>query len=270
MKTVYDILNKKYDKKICKHAKLKKQWKAMCEHLASCGITIKEDDDIWFFRCEIMENSLKVKERFEETFFDVYVHMHDYWYDLTYQERKKQMNLDIDKLKENLECFVEEGQEIYMPCFAPDFNHLYTDEIVLLDLKQYHKFIRTFAKQIQHDLYGARPFSAHFSSAHVIAQNEACFVLYHEVSKRLYLYVNDTFSKALSLDPKRVKEEDMDLLYTLAEQMLMEDEDALVDTLLEHQLISSHLKKKIARGKHKKEKKMQKQQKKDKKKEKQE
>lgn len=262
MKTLYEILNKKNDQKLKNAKTYKKKWKTICEHMEQCGISVKDDTDADCFTYEIIEKSLQIKERFEEVFLDVYVSMHDYWYDLTYQERKKQMNVDIEQLKEKLVCFSYEGQDIYMPCFSSKFNHLYTDEIVLLDLKQYHKFIRNFAEQICKETYGVLPYANGFTSAHVLTYNEEGFVLYHEDTNRLYLYQGSTFMQALSLDPKR-KVSDSEELYTLAQYMLCEDEDALAAALIKSDLLSSRMHKKIERYQRKKEKKESKRKKKE-------
>lgn len=253
MKTLYDILNKEYHQKLVEHKEVKKQWKQIREHMESCHIPVLGDDDVTFFQYEIIEKSLGIKEQLEETFFDVYVRMYDYWYDLTYQERKKQMNIDIHKRMQTMTCFQSQGQEIYMPCFDEKFNHLYTDEIVLLDLKQYHSFIRTFAKQIRYDYYGALSFLHGFSSAQVIALNDQNFVLFHERSCRLYHYEQNVFKKALSLDKKRFKQaEKQDVLEDLAKHMLENDEDSILDILLEGTLISNKMIRKLGKYKKKK------------------
>ena len=269
MKTVYEILNKKYDRKLINQKEMKPQWKKMCEHASECFIQVRGKEDYDFFQMEIIENSLQVKSKFEEVFLDMYVTMHDYWYDLTYQERKKQMNLEIQKLKEQLDCFQEGTQEIYMPCFDPKFNHLYTDEIVLLDLKQYHTFIRSFASQIQYDYYGMLPFLHGFSSAQVLAYDENKFVLYHKLSNRFYVYQDKKFLKQLSLHPNKVTD-DTKIIDDLASCLIQDDESGIVELLKDSELISKHMRKKIVKYHLKKERKIKKQQAKEAKKMKQE
>lgn len=263
MKSLYDQLNHVFDQKLCMHKQMKKQWKKTREALQECSIPVEGNDDIYFFRYEIVMHSLRVKARFEEVFFDVYVHMHDYWYDLTYQERKKQMNIDIDHVKQELIGFEEEGSMIYMPCFPITFNHLYTDEIVLLDLKQYHVFIRQFAQQIHHDLYGVKPYNYGFSSAQVVYQKGRDFILYHPLVHRFYRFVDNQFTMALSLDPRRAAM-DEETLHVLADAFAKMEEDVLIEILLSHDLLSKRMKKKIHQYALKKAKKAQKQQKKEK------
>ena len=170
MKHLYELLNKKYDKKLVEDKEYRKAWKKRKQRLEACGVEVKDLDDVAMLYYELVAYSIDVKERFEEVFFDTYVRMYDYWYDLTYQERKKQMNLDIMRLKQELPCFVWDTQEIYMPCFQAKFNHLYTDEIILLDLKQYHTFIRSYQDQLKGDLYGCLPYELGWTSAACIAK----------------------------------------------------------------------------------------------------
>ena len=247
------------------HKDIKKQWKKQKEELQELGIQIQNEDDSSYFQYEILLKSLEVKAKFEEVFLDTYVVMYDYWYDLTYQERKKQMNVDIDKLKETLVCFDYEGQEIYMPSFDRDFNHLYTDEIVLLDLKQYHTFIRTFSKQVVLHAFGIQPFLHHFSSAQVIEESATCFVLYHACMNRYYVYENDTCNKVLSLDPKKINEDEI-VHQQIAEALIKNDEDQLIELMLQYDVVSKHMHKQIEKLKTKKLKIAQKQRKKEEKK----
>ncbi|MGX8834214.1 hypothetical protein ACWG0P_08365 [Amedibacillus sp. YH-ame6] len=269
MKTVFEILNKKYDSTITKRKNMKKTWKSMIEMMEERSIKVPGNSDTDFFQSELIVQSIHIKEKFEEVFLDTYVSMHDYWYDLTYQERKKQMNIEIDKLKSELPFFSYDSQEIYMPCFDAKFNHLYTDEIVLLDLKQYHTFIRTFASQVLCNVYGVLPFQYGFSSARVIIQNEYGFVLYHKTVNRLYVYHKDTFVKALSLCPEKLPEND-DVLILLAKELLLDNEDELIDILMESTLVSKRMIKKLHKLKAKKQKRVQKEQKKKEKKKKKE
>ena len=67
---------------------------------------------------------------------------------------------------------------------------LYTDEIILLDLKQYHTFIRSYQDQLKGDLYGCLPYELGWTSAACIAKDEHCFVLYHESNHRFYRYTD--------------------------------------------------------------------------------
>lgn len=251
MKDVIKRLQKTYDKRIVDHKQVKKKWKRQKEQLMELGVSINKEDDAMYFQYEIILKSIASKALFEETFLNTYVTMYDYWYDLTYQERKRQMNIDIQQTKASMNYFIYEEQAIYMPCFDRSFNHLYTDEIVLLDLKQYHAFIRSFAKEIKFDLYGVLPFLHGFSSAHVVLRQGDDFVVYHELVNRFYLYKDSKFYKAISLDPKHVCE-DSQVQQQIAYALVHDDEDALLEQILTHHLVSNRIAKQLKRYQHKK------------------
>lgn len=245
MKTLTALLNKKYDKSLLSYKEEKKVFQEVSELLNSYAIPAQAKEDHEVIRLEIIYRSLCVKQQFEEVFFDTYVKMFDYWYDLTYQERKKQMNVDIDRLKSKLTCFYSGEEAIYMPCFNERFNHLYATEIVLLDLKQYHRYIRECAHEVQDHLYGVLPYLHGFSSAQVYAQGKDSYVLYHPRTHRFYVYRKDVYTYSLSLDPK--KESDETLFKQIATHLLLDQEDAILDLLLDTDFVSNKMKKKLTK-----------------------
>ena len=142
MKTLVEFLNKTYDQKLENHKEYKKTLKEMKNFLTENKVTCSKSDDIDCIHYEIYVSSIKNKQHFEEVFFDTYVKMYDYWYDLTYKERKQQMNVDIDACKQDMKHFMYEEEEIFMPCFDSRMNHLYNTEIVLsVILKRKSKMI---------------------------------------------------------------------------------------------------------------------------------
>lgn len=244
MKTLLALLNKTYDKKLEDHKEYKKKLQEMKSFLNKNKISCKESDDLSCLRYEILVASIKNKQQLEEVFFDTYVKMHDYWYDLTYLERKKQMNVDIDRKKAELSHFVYENEEIYMPCFDERFNHLYHTEIVLLDLKQYHVFIREFEKEIKYDLYGALPYVHGFSSCEVVAQMGDSYVLFQPDVKRFYYFEHGSYREQLSLDDK-LQEIDGKQRNMIAMLFLLgRDEDIAIE-LMNGSLVQDKMKKKI-------------------------
>lgn len=243
MKTLAQLLNKKYDKELLSYKEEKKAFSNISQLLSSYEIPVQAKSDHDVIRLEVIYNSLLVKQRFEEVFFDTYVKMFDYWYDLTYQERKKQMNVDIDRLKEELTCFMSGEEAVYMPSFDERINHLYATEIVLLDLKQYHRYIRECASEVREHLYGVLPFQHGFSSTRVYAEGEDSYVLYHPRTHRLYLYRNDTFTSQLSFDPSCEEEEDT--LKQIAMHMLLDQEEEILNIVLASNLVAEKTKKKL-------------------------
>lgn len=246
MMTLYERLHKKYKKRLVSHKQIRKEWKKRKEALEDVGIVVPKEDDTSYFQYEIIEQSLLMKQRFEEVFFDTYVNMFDYWHDLTYQERKKQMNIEIHKLLQHSTSFLYNDKTVYMPCFDESFNNLYSNEIVLLDLKQYHAFIRNFSRELKYDYYGVLPFLHGFSSATVMASHEQDFVLYHPLPNRFYLYKQGIFHTSLSFDPKK-REQREELLHEIADALLQDNEDDIIHYILENDIVSKRFMKKIVK-----------------------
>ena len=243
MKTIYDRLNKAYDKTLLDQKDIRKHYRSICALLEEYQIPHdgKNDDDV--IQNEILYASLLVKRSFEDVFFDTYVKMFDYWYDLNYLERKAQMNVDIERFVEGLRHFEADGEMIYMPAFAPGFNHLYHTEIVLLDLKQYHRFIRDCAKEVQRLRYGAKPFQHGFSSCELLVEGSEGYVVFHPVMHRWYLYDDTGLKHTVSVDMKKELQEDWK--QEIALQLLKGQEEALVALLIQHELIRKRLGRKL-------------------------
>lgn len=256
MKTVYDILNKAYDKTLLDLKEVRQHHRKVCELLEEYQVPHdgKRDDDV--IQCEILYESLMVKRQFEDVFFDTYVKMYDYWYDLNYLERKAQMNVDIDRFVSELRHFEAEGETIYMPAFAPGFNHLYHTEIVLLDLKQYHRFIRECADQMQRSRYGALPFQHGFSSCELVAEAEVGYVVYHAAMHRWYLYDESGLKNTVSVDQKQEVQEDCKK--EIALHLLSSEDEALTACLLEHALVKKRVGRKLEKVLRKRKKKQEK------------
>ncbi len=251
MKTLQQRLNKKYDKSIFDNKEIKKQLKVMQSLLQEYEIELPAKQDSDYFIIESVYQSLLVKRKFEDVFLDTYVSMFDYWYDLTYLQRKYQMNIEINQLKESLECFSFDEKTIFMPAFTVWLNDLYQNEIVLLDLKQYHTFIRDCKKEVKLHQYGYHMYDTKFSSAkicEIYTVND--YVLYHEKTNRFYVYQNDQCISVCSLDPKHNELSD-DVKKEFADALYKHDEARMINLIIEYSLVGNRMKKKIQKYKSK-------------------
>ena len=262
MKTAAQIVNSIYDKNLLDDRKFRKDYRKITQLLEAYGLPFdgKSDDDV--IQNEIIARSIEIKQRFEDVFFDTYVKMFDYWYDLSYQERKRQMNVDVDRFSDTLPCFETAEGKVYMPCFSERFNRLYHTEIVLLDLKQYHVFIRDFASEVARYRYGALPYQYGFSSAHFLRESEEGYIVYHPQSHRLYHYGQQGLQETLSLDP-RCEIEDEHALTAIAEAFLAKDEEQLITLLIQSAYIGKKAHKRLVKYQKKWMKKQQKREKKE-------
>lgn len=245
MKTLEGILKKQYDKKIEKTIYFKDRIEAMQKTLQQYDIACVPKDEWAFYQLEIIYESILNKQKFEDTFLSTYVAMHDFWESLDYRERKHQMSVDIDAMRKDLKSFLFEGEIVYMPMFDLRMNRLYTYETVLLELKQYHRFMKHFDDVIQYHLYGLLPYVHHFTSCEVLYGEEERFVLYDAHINRFYLIENNRCTHKLCLCPDQRQQEDIEELRIIAKAFAKQKDEACAASLLKSTLISDKAKKHI-------------------------
>lgn len=247
MKSLEVILNKKYHKKIEKLSMYKEKLKEMQKTFKEFGIACVVKDEWSFYRVETIYEGIKNKKAFEDTFLRTYVEMHDFWEDLDYQERKHQMNVDIDQMRKELKSFPYEGDDIYIPMFDPRMNRLYTKEIVLLELKQYKRFITKFDDVIIENQYGILPYIYNFTSCLYVCGEEHFFCIYNPDVNRLYFIENYHCIHTLNFDPARSINADMAELREIAEAYMRNDESLCARHIVGSMLISEYMKKKVSK-----------------------
>lgn len=245
MKNVREILAKKYHKSLRKVTSYKARLFEMQKLFKEYGIACVMKDEFSFFQIEIIYESILNKQRFEDTYLTTYVTMHDFWEDLDYQERKHQMNVDIDRMRKELKSFPFNNEEIYMPMFDERMNRLYTQEIVLLELKQYGRFQRKFDDVIQKDLYGINPYMYNFTSCLFICGDEKHFSIYNPDLNRLYFIEDFVCTSQLSFDPSKSGDTDFETMKHIAQLYMRQEEQELAKLLIDSNLINEHIKKKL-------------------------
>ena len=75
MKTIYDRLNKVYDKTLLDQKDIRKHYRTICDLLEEYQIPHDGKSDDAVIQNEIVYESLLVKRQFEDVFFDTYVKM---------------------------------------------------------------------------------------------------------------------------------------------------------------------------------------------------
>lgn len=245
MKNVATLLRKKYNKKLEKVSSYKEKTNTMQKLFKEYGITFQNKDEFSFYQIEIIYESILNKQKFEDTFLSTYVSMQDFWKDLDYQERKHQMNVDIDKMRLELKSFPYEGEEIYIPMFDMRMNRLYRQEAVLLELKQYGRFIRNFDDCIQKNLYGIYPYMYNFSSCLFIGGDAAYYSIYNPDVNRLYFIKDYECIDTLNFDPNKSECTNFEEMKHIAQLYMDKQEEELANSILAGDLIEDKVKKKL-------------------------
>ena len=247
MKSLESILNKKYHRKIEKLTIYRERLKQMQKVFKEYGIACVIKDEWSYYQVETMYEGIINKKKFEDTYMTTYVSMHDYWGTLDYQERKHQMNVDIDQMRKELKSFSYKGEDIYIPMFDQRMNRLYTQEIVLMELKQYHRFMTKFDDVIKENLYGALPYMHNFSSCLYICGDDHYFSLYNPDLNRLYFIENYHCVHTLSFDPARNQMTSFEEMRRIAESFMTNDEVTCMGIIANSHLIADSLSKKLGK-----------------------
>lgn len=251
MTKVEQILQKKYKDKVLKLAAYKKKLSKMQSFLKEYGIPCNPKDDISYFRCEVLYESIFNKKRLEDCFLESFVEMQDFWQGLDYKERNHLVHVDIDRKCSDLKYLITGEQKVYMPVFDEHINHIYADEIVNLELKQYRLFTKDFRGYIQDGLYDGLPYKNHFSSAEWIADSDKGYCLYFSKLNRFYLMEDGNCTGILSLDPQRKDRLNPEKQSVLALLFMNHDEKGIAEMILECDCVDERCKKKIAKAMHK-------------------
>lgn len=198
MKKVIKLLSKYYETNISKEMKKKQDMiKKLCKEY---DLTFESKNDYSCFKNEVLYESLCNKMKFEETFQNAYGQMADFFDSLDYQTKKRLMNTEVDKVKKEMKKFQFMNKEIYIPVFDDKMNTIYSDEMALFTLKQYHSLIKNFKEHVKQNLYGEYPYQSGFSSAVYVCSYETGFVLKYE--NNLYFIENDILVQKLSFSDK--------------------------------------------------------------------
>lgn len=161
--------------------------------------SIKKEEDFFYFECLIQ--TLKNKEAFEGSFVRAYDDMIDYWQTLNYEERKRLINIDIDKIKKDMPFVQRDGRRLYMPCMNEKINAIYENEMVLFELKQYNRLRFECKDMIDTDHLTLEMVLFHFTSLAFVKGSEDDYWAYCAVNHALYHFkfgrIEETFPLVL-------------------------------------------------------------------------
>lgn len=254
MHRIEKLLEKRYYVSLWKNKTYKKEFKKYTTKLKEAKISYQDKDEFSFYEAQLLYETIKIKEKFEEVFFRTYIEMYDYWKDIEYLERKHQMNVDINRLLEELKMFTFDKDSIYMPACSPFLNRIYEKEIVLLDLKQYARFIRDYDKETSVHYYGYLPYLHGFTKAKFLLGDMDDFCVYDDVLKRVYRIVDGRCSNVLYFKKHAVMEKEE--LSRIVYLWLTENEIQMINELKKSELIDDKMKRKLIKLKFKIEKKL--------------
>ncbi|MDF9825337.1 hypothetical protein M2475_001768 [Breznakia sp. PF5-3] len=192
MDKVYKLLHKKYDKKFNKTSSVKEKKIEMENLFKSYNIEYKQENELSFFHNEICYQGILNKQEIERAYFEGKVLMNDFYDTLDYEEKKRLMNYEIQKVKPTLPYRMVEGKPIFIPFFDFRLNQIYENEMVLFDIKKYNYYVRRFENIMIdfHSLYDNQFYGNDFCSAELVYENQNQLSLYCDLTTCLY-FVED-------------------------------------------------------------------------------
>lgn len=197
MKTLNKIMKReKIELLKCKSVKtfIKENQEPFRFYKIDCPI---KDEDYFYF--ESLVHTIQNKETIENAFIKIFDDMRDYWQTLTYEERKKLVNIELHEKIKDL---------IYVPCgtkrnFLPHIdekmNRIYEDEMVLFELKQYNALRFDFKHLIQQSQLNQEMVQYGFTSLKFIEGNQEDYMAYCPINQTLYHFKNYGIVNSLTL-----------------------------------------------------------------------
>ncbi|MDD3923523.1 MAG: hypothetical protein PHP11_00270 [Erysipelotrichaceae bacterium] len=202
----------------------------------------KTDKD--FFESEIIYQSILNKEMFEENYERLKIELFDIWDNFDYLERKKCIDDEMLKVKDLTNYFIYDDKIIRIAFFDTLLNSLYENQMIIFDLPQYYKLEKQFNdKMISVKQYRSLPYKAGFSSSLFLKDNNEGYLLFNEYTKAIYhvYYNNDKYDK-YQFDPyKNLSHFNNEVLLTIANTIIGDNELDLIDKIVESGLCSKYI-----------------------------
>ena len=230
------------EEKLLKNKQIKQNILNHQIYLNRYKIEQSQKNELDYFYTEALVQTLKNKEIFEGSFVKSFDDMYDYWNTLNYEERKKLINVDINKSIQNLPYVLKDNEKYYLPLFNDKINKIYETEMVLFELKQYNKLRFDCKEMIDKFNLPLDCIKYNFTSLKYIDGNENNYYAYCEINKTLYHIVNNNIEQFTFINCKDIND-----LYLFIKIYEANDEQQAMNYILNKELASSKVLKKITK-----------------------
>lgn len=176
--------------KLLKCNEIKKFVKENSIYLTRYNISLPIKTDIEYFYFEALVQTLKNKEVFEGSFVKSFDDMFDYWQTLTYEEKKRMINADLEENIKDLKCIHLNDRKYYLPVMNDKINAIYENEMVLFELKQYNKLRFDCKDMIDKYEITLPMIQSSFTSLEYIQGEELDYYCYCKVNHLIYHFVD--------------------------------------------------------------------------------
>lgn len=229
MKHLIKLCEKDSNENLFKIEACKRQITLMQNQFKADKLSLTIKTDLEFFYAQFIYRCILSKQGFETVFFKSCYEMNDFWSTLNYLEKKRLINIEIDRLKETLPHVVRNDKKVYIPMFDERMNDIYRDEMVLFELKQYAQLRFEYESLIIQKSLSSDVIEQGFTDLILIGEGENILFCFCMLNHRLYVLENGSMKFSLPLSQCKKTSELIELLPIL----IQGDEGKALELILE-------------------------------------
>lgn len=207
-------------------------------------------NELDYFEALIHLQGLKNKQAFEQLFETQRNALMDIWDHLSFQERNRLIQIQLDVIKEKHPFFkTNESKIIWIPFFDPLLNGLYNSDLAILELPQYFKLYKAFKdRRISIRDYQFLPYRYEFIDIHWIKSYPDAIYFYSNSFASIFELDLGFNSVRIALDKEscHVTPFNKDLL-KIIEAYRAKDSKKMLEACMESSLIADKVKKSFSR-----------------------
>lgn len=177
-------------------------------------------NELEYLYASVLARSIDNKMKLENSYVLVRDELNDFWMNLDYVERKRLVNIDMQKTLEELPSFMDmrNGKEVYVAFLDERFNDIYREELIMLELPTYATLTYKYGPHVTPiSQYNYDMFNGTFVPTQCILNKEGKVVLYNSSMKKLYFIEKEEwYSFPIIDDTASNKQVTQELLLPLA------------------------------------------------------
>lgn len=209
-----------------------------------------------YLYASVIARSIDNKMKLENAYVLVRDELNDFWMNLDYVERKRLVNIDMQKTLESLPSFIDmkKGKQVYIAFLDERFNDIYREELIMLELPTYSTLTYKYGPHVTPiSMYDYDMFNGSYVPTQCIVNNDGKVVLYNASIKKLYyIEKEECYSFPIMDDTASNQEVTKELLLPLANALCESDVKLFMDLATSFGLYGSTFKENILRKYNKK------------------
>ncbi len=241
MKKLYKLLNKYNKEYLYKQKENKKTMKAYKKDFERQGLDFKIKNDFDYLAFSILKTSFDNMTSIQKAFFEIKESLRELWPVITYQEKHFLLYQELNPVMDSLKSFEIDDKRYFMTYFDDLMNAYYDHDMLMFENASYQKYLYDYKNIINLEMdYNIIPIENGFADVDYFFGSKDHYILYNQSVKRFYIYKGseqDTVGFVQVLSDKQIE--------TIAQLLHAEDKAGLLEYLIEEDLATKRLKKKL-------------------------